>query len=93
MNIDKAKKRIAKQIGKGFKGFPMISIAYFGETPDLATKVVMQLTMEEGDIPHHQEFTSRSDVREDETIQTVLLKIIERADAKSVIEVEGVAQS
>lgn len=91
MNVDKAKKRIAKQVKKGFKGYPQISLAYFGETADLATEVVVAFIQEEGAEPQEQKFVSKNDVREDETIQSVLVKIIERADANSVIEHEGVA--
>jgi hypothetical protein len=38
-----------------------------------------------------QKFTGSSDVREDETIQSVLVKIIERAEPKTVTEIAGVA--
>jgi len=91
MNVEKAKKRIEKKIKRGFKGYPLVSIAYFGEKPELATDVVIQFVQEEGAQPQEQRFTSKADVREDESIQTVLLKIIERANANSVTEVEGVA--
>lgn len=91
MNVEKAKKRIAKKIHRGFKGYPLVSIAYFGETPEQATEVAIQYIEEEGAEPQEQRFTSKTDVREDESIQTVLLKIIERANANSVTEVEGVA--
>ena len=36
--------------------------------------------------PQIQRFTSEKDVREDEAIQSVLLKIIERAEANMVVE-------
>lgn len=91
MNVDKAKKRIAKQVKKGFKGYPQLSLSYFGKTSDLATEVVVTFILEEGADPQEQKFASENDVREDETIQSVLVKIIDRADANSVMEVEGVA--
>ncbi|MBB1315002.1 MULTISPECIES: hypothetical protein [Aliivibrio] len=91
MNVDKAKKRIAKQVKKGFKGYPQLSLSYFGKTSDLATEVVVTFILEEGAEPQEQKFASENDVREDETIQSVLVKIIDRADANSVMEVEGVA--
>ncbi|MEL0637137.1 MULTISPECIES: hypothetical protein [Marinomonas] len=90
MHVDKAKKRIAKQVKKGFKGYPAISLEYFGASKELATEVAISFTMEEGDEPQEQRFSAETDVREDETIQSVLVKIIERADAKSVTEVAGV---
>lgn len=92
MNVDKAKKRIAKQVSKGFKGYPLVSIEYFGETPVLATQVVIKFIAEEGSEPQEQKFSAEHDVRNDATIQTVLLKIIERADASSVSEIAGVSK-
>jgi len=91
MNVDKAKKRIAKQVKKGFHGYPLVSLEYFGKTPDSASEVVISYTEEEGAEPQKQTFVSGGDAREDETIQSTLLKIIERADAKTVTEIDGIS--
>lgn len=91
MHLDKAKKRIAKKVKMGFKGYPQISIAYFGETIEVATVVAIQLVMEAGAEVQEQRFTSQSNVREDEIIQSAIVKIMERTDAKSVIEIDGTA--
>jgi len=66
-------------------------LEYFGESADCATEVVMGFISEEGAEVQEQKFSSKDDVRKDETIQTTLLKVIERADAKTVLEVEGVS--
>ena len=76
MNVDKAKKRIAKQVKKGFRGYPLVLLEYFGKTSDCATEVVVSFTLEEGSEPQAQKFVSENDAREDETIQSVLIKII-----------------
>ncbi len=91
MNLDKSTKRIAKRVKKGFQGYPQISLAYFGESVNCATQVVVGFIQEEGAAAQEQTFSSKDDARKDETIQTTLLKIIERADAKTVLEVAGVA--
>jgi hypothetical protein len=91
MNLDKSTKRIAKRVKKGFQGYPQISLAYFGESTNYATEVVVGFISEEGVAAQEQKLTSKSDARKDETIQTTLLKIIERADAKTVLEVEGIS--
>ena len=91
MNLDKSTKRIAKRVKKGFQGYPQISLAYFGETTNYATEVVVGFISEEGAAAQEQKFTSKSDARKDETIQTTLLKVIERAGAKTVLEAEGVS--
>jgi len=91
MNVDKAKKRIAKLVKKGDKGYPLVSLEYFGDTPDLASEVIVTFKMEEGDEPQEQKIASKEDARDDEAIQSVLVKIIERAEANTVVEVEGVS--
>lgn len=92
MHVDKAKKRIAKHLKKGNKGYPQISLEYFGKTADCATEVVVTFILEEGADPQEQKFVGESDIREDETIQSVLVKIIERANVNTVVEVDGVSQ-
>jgi len=89
MNVEKAKKRIAKRVKMGFKGYPQLTLAYFGQSADLASDVVATLVLEDGEPPQEQRFCSKGDVREDEFIQSALVKIIERTEAKSVLEVQG----
>ncbi|MCH8537983.1 MAG: hypothetical protein LAT66_09455 [Alkalimonas sp.] len=91
MKLDKAKKRIAKQINKGFDGYPQITLAYLGATADCATEVVVSFVAESGAEAQEQRFVSTGDVRQDETIQSVLIKIIDRANARTVTEIAGVA--
>ncbi len=91
MNLDKSTKRIAKRINKGFQGYPQISLAYFGESEDFATEVLVGFILEEGAETLEERFSSKGDARKDEVIQTTLLKVIERANAKTVLEVSGVS--
>lgn len=91
MHVDKAKKRIAKLVKAGFKGYPQIAIEYFGEASDCATLVVVTFTLDEGAKPQEEQFTSKENARESEVIQSALVKIIERANAKSIIEVDGIS--
>jgi hypothetical protein len=91
MNLDKSTKRIAKRVKKGFQGYPQISIAYFGESSGCATEVVVSFVSEEGAAAQEQKFSSKDDARKDETIQTTLLKVIERANAKTVLEATSVS--
>ena len=91
MNLDKARKRITKQVKKGFNGYPQVSLQYFGKTTDVATDVVISFILEEGAEPQEQKFVSDSDARKDEAIQSMIVKIIERADANTVTETEEVS--
>lgn len=86
MNIDKAKKRIAKHVKKGFKGYPLVTIEYVGKSTDSAHGVIVNLTLEEGADPQTQKLSSSIDARNDETIQSTLVKIIERTETVSVTE-------
>ncbi|MBE0370629.1 hypothetical protein J8L98_02605 [Pseudoalteromonas sp. MMG013] len=90
MNLDKSTKRIAKRVKNGFQGYPQISLAYYGASSDCANEVIVEFIAEEGAQPQAQKFSSKTDARKDETIQTTLLKVIERADAKTVLETAGV---
>jgi hypothetical protein len=91
MNLDKSTKRIAKKVKNGFQGYPQITLAYFGTSESCASEVVVSFIFEEGADVQEEKFSSENDVRKDETIQTTLVKIIERADAKTVLEIAGVA--
>ena len=84
MNIDKARKRIAKKVNKGFQGYPMININYFGPTDKLATKVILEYIAEENGEVSQEPFNTETDIREDVTVQTTILKIIERSGAITV---------
>ena len=91
MNVDKAKKRIAKQVKKGFNGYPLVSLEYFGKTSDFANEVVISFTLDDKAKPQEQKFVSKNNAHEDETIQSALVKIIERTNANTVTEIEGVS--
>ena len=52
---------------------------------------MVQFITEEGAAPQEQKLSSAVDARHDETIQTVIVKILERTQAVSVMEVSGVA--
>ena len=91
MNLDKSIKRIAKRVKKGFQGYPQIELEYFGETSSCATQVTVKFILEEDAEAQEEKFSGENDVRKDQSIQTTLLKIIERTNAKTVTEIEGVS--
>jgi len=91
MNLDKSQKRISKRVKRGFHGYPMISIQYFGPSEALATKVEVGFIQEENAEPMLETFNSDTDIRQDETVQTTIIKIIDRVDAKTVTLEESVS--
>ena len=90
MNLEKSKKRISKKVKMGFQGYPEISISYFGSTADIAEQVTVSFVAEEGATPMEERFQSKSDAREDQVIQSAIVKIIERSEAKTVKQAENV---
>jgi len=90
MNLDKAKKRILKKVKMGFQGYPQISITYYGASKALATKVIVGFVMEENAQMMEETFTTTDDIREDDAVQSAIIKIIDRSGAKTVLLEEDV---
>jgi hypothetical protein len=84
MNLDKSQKRISKRVKRGFHGYPIINIQYFGPSAELATRVDVGFIEQENAEPMLETFNSETDIRQDETVQTTIIKIIDRVDAKTV---------
>jgi hypothetical protein len=89
MNLEKSKKRIAKKVKMGFQGYPEISISYLFGATDIAEQVAVSFIAEEGATPMEERFKSKSDAREDEVIQSAIVKMIERSEAKTIRQSEG----
>lgn len=75
----------------GFQGYPTMSLTYHGKTISFANEVVVEFILEEGATIQTERFSSKIDAREDETIQSALVKMIERSEAKTVLQTEGVS--
>ncbi len=90
MHLEKSKKRISKKVKMGFQGYPIIGITYSGPNEGLATEVCLELVSEEGAEPQTEKFSTEGDIREDKTIQSAIVKMIERSGAQSVTLSEGV---
>lgn len=90
MNLEKSKKRIAKKLKMGFQGYPTMTIIYSGTSSTFAQEVVVELVLEEGAERLVEKFTSKMDAREDEVIQSVLVKMIERSGAKTLVQAGSV---
>jgi hypothetical protein len=93
MNLEKSKKRISKKAKMGFQGYPTIEITYLGLNDSVANEVILKLVLEEGAEPQTERFTTVNEIREDETIQSAIVKMIERSGAQSVVLSEGVKPS
>lgn len=90
MNLEKSKKRLAKKSKMGFQGYPVITLTYYGTTANHADEVVVEFLLEEGAEIQVERFSSKDDAREDEVIQSALVKMIERSEANTVVQNESV---
>ena len=85
MSQGKNRKSIAKKARKGFKGYPMATVAFYGPTNRLATKAVCSIIeVEDGEPAHINKWFSESDIRKSERIIGEVLLFIENHEAKSV---------
>lgn len=66
-------------------------MSQIGFVQDVRIEVVISFTLEEGSEVQEQKFVSGYDAREDETVQSIIVKIIERANAATVTQSEGVS--
>ena len=90
MNLEKSKKRISKKAKMGFQGYPTIEITYSGPNTCSANGVLLELVAAEGAQPQTERFTTAGDIREDETIQSAIVKMIERSGVRTVALSEDV---
>jgi hypothetical protein len=86
VNLEKAKSRIAKKVRMGLQGYPILTITYSGATSHLATEVSVSFELEAGAAPQVETFSTKGDAREDESLQSALVKMIERSGAKTVYQ-------
>ncbi len=73
-------KRLIKKSNRGFRGYPVIEISFYGEKKFSATKAVLRIQLEEGDeVRHFTTMTAEADIRRNaEVIQEIEKLIIDR---------------
>ena len=64
------KKRLSKKARKGFRGYPVASIAYYGPDDQMATKVAVGIIMKEDGKAELMErwYSTEEDIRKQERI-------------------------
>lgn len=77
---------LRKKARKGFQGYPVATIAYYGPDDRRATKVAVGILLSDaGDVAHMERwFSATSDVRTDTRINAEIVQYIERHGARSV---------
>ena len=89
---DRAVKRVQKKAKKGFRGYPVATIAFYGPTAETATKVVVGIFRDEdGDAdPLERWFSEESDIRVDTTVGEQIVAFIKAQEVRSVVVTDGI---
>ena len=76
---------VRKKGNRGFRGYPLATVAYYGPNDRLATKVVVGIVLVEAAEPVLHKWYSEHDVRYDAAINQEIVDYIEQNDVKSTI--------
>lgn len=81
-----------RRVKKGFQGYPIATIAFYGPTAELATKVVVGIFKEKHSDadPLQKWFSGDSDIRSNEDFGEELVAFIKSHGVKSVVVTDGI---
>lgn len=75
---------------KGFRGYPVATIGYYGLDNSRASKVAVGIVAQEGAEPHMERFFSEEeDARYDPGLQDQILKLIKAHGVRSVVAADA----
>lgn len=80
------RQQLAQKARKGFRGFPIATLAYYGPDNSRASKVAVGIVLQEGSEPIMSRFYSEhEDVRHDPDIAGQILDLLRSHAVKSVV--------
>jgi hypothetical protein len=82
---EQAKKALSKKVKKGFRGYPLATVALYGPTDKKATKVVVGIVLEEHADPEQMRKWLSGDVMNDQGVYAEVLEFIKNAETKTVV--------
>jgi hypothetical protein len=79
--------RLAKKAKRGFVGYPVASVAFYGPTDQQATKVAVGITLSEGadTDPLERWYTMATDARTDPKVSEEIVHFLQRFSVRSVV--------
>jgi len=83
---------LGKTAQRRFRGYPIATVALYGPTADLATKIVVAIVRGEGCEPDPLErwFSEDTDVRANPAVGEKVLAFLKEHAAKSVVVTDGI---
>ena len=90
--IERARKRLRKKARRGFRGYPVATLAFYGPDDTRATKLAVSIVpaqdVEVTDL--RRWFSEESDIRNDTGVAEEVLAFIDTAGAKTVAMVDRI---
>jgi hypothetical protein len=85
-------KRLGKKARRGFRGYPIATIAYYGPDDRRASKVVLAVLLREGEGPVEvlRWHSETGDVRDDRALAAEILAHIARHEARTVVRTDRI---
>lgn len=91
LKAQRIRKAFNKSAKKGFRGYPLATIAFYGPDDKMATKAVASIVVSEDAEPEPmKKWYSDRDVRNDESILSDLKKFLGEHGPKSVVMVDRI---
>lgn len=85
-------KALRKKADRGFSGYPIATLAFYGPNDMFSTKVAVGIFLAQGEEPAFLErwFSQDRDVRNDHDVNERILKFIRTREVKSVVMTHGI---
>ncbi len=83
---------LTKRSNRGFRGYPVGTVAFYGPDDHRATKVAVGVVTREGEEPAELErwFSDEFDVRDEEGVSRAIVEFIDHHGVKTVVLADGI---
>jgi hypothetical protein len=85
VKIKRPKSPLEKKARRGFQGYPIATVAFYGPDDKLATKVAVAIVLDDGEPKNMRRWLAEHDVRNDPTVGKEILEFIRTYTARSVV--------
>jgi hypothetical protein len=92
MTLHGRKSRLRKKAKRGFRGYPMATVALYGPDDKVATKVAVAILEHEGDEVSTLErwYAEEDDIRLDPAVEAAVVEFITQHAVKTVVMTDGI---
>ena len=92
MSLHGRKSALRKKAKRGFRGYPVATVAFYGPDDQTATKVAVGVVEQEGFDPSTLErwFSEDADVRADPEVEASVIEFITQHAVKTVVISDGI---